>query len=773
MTQDRGENGPVGQSVRRVDGAGKTTGETRFFSDLYPPDVLWVRTLRSAPGPSGSVHARIRALDASKAESAPGVVRVITAKDVPGENSFGVQVQDQPVLCEGRVRFHGDAVALVVAESKEAASAALELIDVDYEPLPVLLDPDAALAEDAFSIGEGGNVVKELHVGLGDIETGFAESDVLIENTFDTPRQAAAFIETESGVARMEGGGEGDILVVQSGAQNPFDDRREIARSLGIPVERIRMQASPIGGGFGAKDGISMQIHLALAAWLTGRPVRLFWEREESNLAGWKRHPFRISLKTGVKRDGTLTAHRARVVADTGAYVGCGPAVLCVAVEAVGGPYRIPHVGIDGYCVLTNNTPAGAIRGFGAVQACLAMECQMDALAEALSMDPLALRKRNAVRAGETAPLGNVLKCSVHYEETLAAVESSGAWRTREDWKREVPRPWIKRGVGIASGMKGMGMGQFPDGGSVRMEITAEGKFVLGVGLSEMGEGITTAFVQMAAETLHCPPGDVELLPVDTDQVPECGGADASRSTMTGGNAILRAAPLMEALLKKEAAGKLEVDEEDLELHGGVVRSRSAQDRSVGYAEIGRSIRGRGESGRVEARYEWPRDQDPIPGAEELPHLFYAFATHLARVEVDTLTGRVRLLGLVTAQDVGRVINPQGLEGQSEGGSLYSAGISLWEDTLLSDAGVMLTPNFTTYLIGTAADAPEIETLDVDGFEPLGPFGAKGAGEIVTLPAAAAVVNAIRDAAGVRVRRTPATPERVFRALQEKAAGVS
>ena len=308
MTPERGENGPVGRSVRRVDGTGKTTGETRFFSDLYPPDVLWVRTLRSEPGPSGSVHARIRALDASKAESAPGVVRVITAKDIPGENSFGGHVQDQPVLCDGWVRFHGDAVALVVAETREAASAALKLIDVDYDPLPALLDPDAAMAGDAFPIGEGGNVVKAVHVERGDLGAGFAEADVIIENTFETPRQTAAFIETESGVARMEGEG-GDVLVVETGAQNPFADRREIARSLSVPVERIRVRASPIGGGFGAKDGISMQIHLALVAWLTGRPVRLFWEREESNLAGWKRHPFRISLKTGVKRDGTLTAH--------------------------------------------------------------------------------------------------------------------------------------------------------------------------------------------------------------------------------------------------------------------------------------------------------------------------------------------------------------------------------------------------------------------------------------------------------------------------------
>ncbi len=760
-----GGNGHVGRSVLRIDGAGKTTGETRFFSDLYPEDVLWVQTKRSEPGPSGAVHARIRSIDTSRAERAPGVIRVITAKDIPGENRFGVFVSDQPVLCDEKVRFHGDAIALVVAETKEEAAAAVDLIDVAYDPLPAVTDPDEAMKDGAVPIADEGNIFKEFHLRHGDVEGGFADADVVIENTFDTPRQTAAFIEPESGVARMDG----DVLVIQTGAQNPFRDRRDLARSLDLPLECIRIQASPLGGGFGAKDGITVQIHLGLAAMLTGRPVRLFWEREESTLAGWKRHPFRITLKTGAKRDGTLVAHAARVVGDTGAYIGYGPAVVCVAVESVSGPYRIPNVRVDGYCVLTNNTPAGAIRGFGAVQACLAMECQMDALAEALSMDPLALRKRNAIRAGETAPLGNVLQCSVHYEETLAAIESSGAWRTQENWKRDAPRPWIKRGVGIASGVKGVGMGQFPDEGSVRMEITAEGKFVLGVGLSEMGEGITTAFVQMAAEAMHCTPDDIELLSVDTDHVPESGGTDASRSTMIGGNAILRAAPLMEALLKKEAAGKLEVDEEDLELRDGAVRSRSAPGRSVGYAEIGRSIRDRGEPGRVEARYEWPRDQDPIPGADELPHLFYAFATHLARVEVDTLTGRVRLLGLVTAQDVGRVINPQGLEGQSEGGSLYSAGMGMWEDTLLTEAGVMLTPNFTTYLIGTAADAPEIETLPIDGYEPLGPFGAKGAGEIVTLPAAAAVVNAIRDATGVRIHRTPATPERVFRALREKA----
>jgi CO/xanthine dehydrogenase Mo-binding subunit len=559
---------------------------------------------------------------------------------------------------------------------------------------------------------------------------------------------------------------EGDVLVVRSGTQNPFRDRREIARSLSLPEERIRIHASPLGGGFGAKDGITMQIHLGLAALLTGRPVRLFWEREESGLAGWKRHPFRITLKTGAQSDGTLLAHQARLVADSGAYVGYGPAVVCVAVESVSGPYKIPNVRVDGYCVLTHNTPAGAVRGFGAVQACLAMECQMDALAEALSLDPLELRYRNALRAGDVAPIGNTLKCSVDFEGTLDAVGSSEAWRTREDWKREVPRPWIRRGVGIASGVKGVGLGQYPDGGSVGMELTPEGTFRLGIGLIEMGEGITTGFVQMTAEVLRCAPEKIDLLPVDTDRVPQTGGADASRSTITGGNAILQAAPLMEDLMKREAAGMLEADEKDLELRDGRVHSRSAPDRSVSYAEIGRSLHDRGESGRVQARYEWPRDEDAIPDAEELPHLIYAFATHLARVEVDVLTGRVRLLDLVAAHDVGRAINPQGLEGQSEGGSLYCAGIGLWEDTLLEE-GVMKNPNFTTYLIGTAADAPEIQTHVLEGYEPLGPYGAKGAGEIVTLPTAAAVVNAIRDATGVRIRRTPATPERVFHAIQE------
>ncbi|MFQ5693498.1 MAG: xanthine dehydrogenase family protein molybdopterin-binding subunit, partial [Nitrospinota bacterium] len=594
-------------------------------------------------------------------------------------------------------------------------------------------------------------------------EAGFAEAEVVVEDTFETPRQMPAFIETESGVAWVEE----DVLVVQSGAQNPFRDRREIARSLGIPAERIRVHAAPLGGGFGGKDGITVQIHLALAAWWTKRPVRLFWDRAESGLAGWKRHPFRITLKTGARRDGALVAQQARVVGDTGAYVGYGPAVVCVAAESVSGPYRIPNVRVDAYCVLTNNTPSGAVRGFGAVQACLAMECQMDALAEALSADPLELRKKNALRKGDRAPLGNVLESSVRFEDTLAAVEASAAWKTREAWKRASPRPWVRRGVGVASGVKGVGLGHLPDRGAVALELTPEGTFRLGVGLAEMGEGITTGFVQIAAEALGCAPEDIELLPVDTDRVPECGGADASRSTMTGGNAILRAAPLMEALLRREGAALLEVAEEDLELRDGRVRSRSAPDRSVSYGEIGGRLRDRGDPARVEGRYEWPVTDEHIPGGMELPHLVYAFATHLARVEVDTLTGRVRVLDVVAAHDVGRVINPQGLEGQSEGGALYSAGLGLWEDTLLAD-GVMKTPSFTTYLIGTAADAPEVETPLVEGHEPLGPFGAKGAGEIVTLPTAAAVVNAIRDAAGVRIHRTPATPERVFWALREK-----
>lgn len=758
------QTGPVGQSYQRVDATEKTTGETRFFSDLYPDDVLWVRTKRSEPDPSGAVHYRICSIDISQAEKVPGVVRVITAKDIPGENNHGVSTQDQPVLCNTRARFHGDAIALVVAETKQAASEALQLINIKSEPLPVITDPDEAMKKGAYNIGENGNIAKELHLGQGDVRKGFIDADIITENTYETPRQAAGFIEPESGVAWMEG----DVLVIQSGAQSPFRDRREISRSLNIPLDQIRIQASPMGGGFGAKDGITVQIHLGLAAMLTRKPVRLVWDREESTLAGWKRHPFRITLKTGVKKDGTLIALQARLVGDTGAYIGYGPAVLCLAVESVGGPYRIPNVWIDAYCTITNNTPSGAIRGFGAVQACLAMESHMDALAAALSICPLELRKQNAIRKGDTAPIGNDIRCSCKFEETLTAIESSNAWVSRDQWKKEVPRPWIKRGVGLASGVKGIGLAYIADGGSVSIAITPKGKFRLGIGLPEMGEGISTSFVQMAAAALCSPPENIELLPVDTNQVLECGGADASRSTITGGNAILETAPLMEKLLKSKAAERLEVDDKDLELYDGTVRSKSVPERAISYATIGQAIHEDGDLIEVKARYDWPQDTTSLPDTKELPHLLNTYATHLARVEVDTLTGRVRLLNLVTAQDVGQVINPQGLEGQSEGGSLYSAGIGMWEDTVLTDTGIMLTPNFTTYLIGTALDAPEIETLMIDSYEPLGPFGAKGAGEIVTLPTAAAVINAIQDATGVSIQRTPATPERVLQALHKQ-----
>ncbi len=749
----------VGRPVTRVDARGKVTGEQKYMGDLKFPGMAYGRVLRSK-----YPHAHIKSIDTSRAESAPGVVKVLTWRDVGGLNGYGIAIPDQPVLCRDKVRYMGDAVALVIAESAEQAKRALALVNVDYEVLPVVDDPEAAILPDSPRVHESGNVHMQTHVENGDVEQGFAESDLIVEGLYKLPRQMHAFMEPEQGVGVP--GPEGDVTVY-CGAQHPYRDQMQVSRALGIKPSRIRVVTSPTGGAFGGKDEITLQILLAMGALATGRPVQIVLSREESTVAGWKRHPMTIYMKTGARRDGTLLAHKVRLVSDTGAYASLGGPVTNLALEGCTGVYRIPAIVMDGYCVYTNNGVAGAFRGFGQLQANFAMEHQMDRLACELGIDPVGIRLRNALRPGDPNPLGHTMVESVGAIPTIEAAAKCDIWVNREEYCRQSSAPWRRRGVGFATEMQGTGLGVgLPDYGAALIRLLSDGKWTVGLSCPEIGQGNSTTYAQMAAEALEVHVDDVRVFVGDTGLGPDSGSCTASRSVYTGGNAVFRAAAQMRDRLRAEAAAVLGCGPDEVVYSGGVCR-RIDGTASVALQELAARAASEGREITADGAFIWPVSKVQIPGAVGLPHIINTYITHVALVEVDEMTGETSVLKAFAAIDCGRVINPQGLRGQSEGGMVMGMGYALMEDTII-EGGKTLTPNFSTYIIPTSIDAPDMDTVACEVLEPSGPYGAKGVGEAVMVPIAPAITIAIDRAVGARVAHAPATSERVYHAMRSR-----
>ena len=741
----------VGQRVPRLDGLEKVTGATKYMTDLRFENAAYGRVLRSR-----YPHARVGRIDVGRAQALPGVICVLTAADIPGLNGFGIIIQDQPVLASTKVRMTGDAVALVAAESEEIAEQALALVDVDYEPLAPVTDPLTALDPAAPRVHEGGNLLQRSVLNRGDVETAFAAADVVVEGTFHTPRQMHAFIETEGGWAQVQPDGS---ITIWCPGQAAYRDRAQVARILGWNPNLIRIISNPLGGGFGGKDELTVQHYLALLALHTGgRPVKLHYRREESVIAGIKRHPFRIEARLGARRDGTLTALQARIVVDKGAYASLGPAVLNLAVEHMAGPYKIAHVATEGLLVYTNNGTNGAFRGFGVPQSCFALESLVDMVADRLQMDPCAIRKQNVVRRGEVDGAGHRVESSVAVWECLDAVQRSTLWAERERWVAAAA-PGRRRGYGVACSVHGVGLGKgVPDFANAAMELTPDGRFRLLVAPQEIGQGNATTYALMAAEILGCAPGEIEVVQGDTGQVPDGGTVTASRGTYAGGMATVNAARNMVTLLKQGAALQQNVAVDDAD--------PSTVDRvalCVRLAPTGRPL-------RAEGYFILPQAAGAIPGMIGAPHHVCGYAAQAVLLEVDELTGETRVERVVSALDCGTVINPVGLEGQSEGGVVMGLGMALCEDTIIEE-GIHRTRNITTYILPTTCEAPQIETIAVESCEETGPFGAKGIGEVVMIPVVAAVPNAIARATGARLFRLPATPERVWRAMREEAMG--
>jgi CO/xanthine dehydrogenase Mo-binding subunit len=737
----------IGEPVVRIDGWVKASGAHIYPSDFVVEGMLWLRVLRAH-----QPHARILSIDTSAAEQVDGVVGVFTAQDVPGSNRVGAVFQDMPVLCEDKVRYVGDAVAIVAAESDEAAYRARDLIRVEYEPLPVVSDPRAAMEPDAPRVHDDGNLVNELHFGRGDLAAAFERADFVFENEYRTSRQAHAFLETEAGVAFY---GEDGRLTVRVGGQYPQGDQTQIARALGLRNEDVRVIMPMPGGAFGGKYEITVQGYLALVTLLTKRPCRIMLDRDESFLAGIKRHPFHMRYRTACTAEGQLIAAEVELIADTGAYASVGPAVLSLATEHCLGPYFFPTLKIDSYCVYTNNSFAGAFRGFGVPQVVVGIEQQMDIMARAVGMDPIEFRRRNGLRAGQPAALGNVLDVESSLDQVLEAAESGPIYSQREELVQTGDR-WKRRGVGVAATWQGFGFGAgIPDYAVAQVALDEGGHYQLLVGSVDLGQGNATAFVQIAAHELGCRVGDIELVMGDTLLGPDSGPSVASRSIAVVGSATANAARDLRQKILEAAADELQISPDRLALIGDAVVVEDG-DRSLGVAGLGPLL------GQGNARM--PEAEEIAPG---IPHKMFGYGAQVTLVEVDLLTGEVDVLKVHSVIDAGKAINRQGVEAQSEGGIAQGLGYALSEDTLVED-GQILNPRMSTYIIPSISDVPvEIETTILEYPGPAGSYGAKGIGEIVLTPTAAAVLNGVYDATGRRFTRIPLLPERVLGRLSD------
>lgn len=722
----------LGQSTPRLDAAAKVTGQARYPGDLDLPGQLWMKILFA-----GRPHARVRRLDISKALAVPGVVAVFTAADVPN-NEYGLGAFDQPVLCGPGsdkagaevVRFVGDQVALVVAETEAIAAQARRLLAVEYEDLPVITDPREAMQPGAAPILPGleRNIFKHIRIRKGDAAAAWAECDVVVEGEYHTPWQEHAYLQPEAGLSYIDD--EGRVTVVTAG-QWTHEDQEQIAHALRLPLDQVRVKYAAIGGAFGGREDMSVQIVLALAAWRLRRPVKSVWTREESILGHHKRHPFFIKAKWGAKRDGRLVAVESELISDAGPYLYTSNKVLGNAALMSAGPYEVPHVAVDAYTVATHNLPSGAFRGFGGPQAAFAAEMQMNKLAEALGRDPVAVRQKNLLHddslwiVGTKAPSGVTIDTVV---ERCAA---------EAGWGQPLPAPaaaHLKHGRGFACAFKNIGFSFGARENSwARVELrgtdTIEQVLVYQAG-ADCGQGAQTVFAQMAAHAVGVPVERVTLIASDTATSGNSGSTSASRLTFMAGNAIKGAA---EAALARWQAEERPAAAEFV--------YRPAP--TTGY--------------------------DPETGQCD-PNFAYGYVAEAVTVEVDTETGWVRVLDVTCADDVGKALNPVQVQGQIEGAVVQAAGYTLLENFIMR-GGRVLTPYFSNYLIPTIQDVPErVHSVIVECPAPNGPWGARGMAEMPYLPLAPAVAAAIHDATGVWLDAFPYTPERVLKALRSGKA---
>jgi CO/xanthine dehydrogenase Mo-binding subunit len=755
----------IGKPISRVDAAAKVTGAEKYAVDCYGNNLVWAGVRRA-----GIAHGRISLVDTAAALQLPGVVAVLAGRDVPGTNRQGIVHKDQPVLAVEKVRHCGDAVALVLAEDRVTLQKALSLINVEIEPLPGVFTVDDALRPDAPLVHEEhpqGNVLLKATIQKGDAPEVLAGCDIVLEETFHVPVQSHAFIETENGVAWQEEDGK-VVLIVST--QAPFRDKWEISHALGLPPDQLQIIGPYLGGAFGGKDGATVQCLLVLAALHAGgRRVKMWWDREESFIAGYKRHAVRMHYRLGARSDGTLQALHCRLYYDTGAYAHLGGEVMALGMEHAGGPYRIPYSLIEGWCVYTNNPIAGAMRGFGVAQVSFAFEQMMNKLAGKLGIDPLELRLKNALRRGDQNTSGVTLTQSTGIEDCLSTVQKHPLWRERLAWKQGAA-PLHRRGVGVAAVFNAMGYGRgLPDSALAKVEITTDGRIRIYSGVSDMGQGNATAFVQIAGQILCQEHTAIELIQPDTGRTLPSGSAAASRTTYTYGNALIKACEELRRRLTGRAALMLLSDTlDDLELLPGRVKNL-ASGREIPLTALAAMMTP--EDRVCISQFLMPVVRDKLDTGKEFvigfPHLLFSYAAHLVCIEVDELTGAIDVQTYLAATEAGRVLNPQTFEQQVQGAIAQGIGYALSEEVILKK-GLILNPDFATYIIPGALDIPEMLSLSVETYEPSGPYGMKGVGEVGMNGPLPAIACALADACGIHMTRSPLTAERVLTALQKQ-----
>ena len=735
----------IGESVDRPDGTLKVRGEFAYSSDLWADGMLWGTTLRS-PHP----YARIRSIDFAEALALRGVHAIQTHEDVPGRKTYGLELPDQPVLAADVVRYEGEPVAIVAADHPETARRAAELIRVDYEPLDPLVDMDAAVEADEPRLHEGGNVLRHLRVLHGDPEAAGAEAELVVKGEYELGMQDQAFLGPESGLAIPAEDGGVDLYVA---TQWLHVDRAQVAASLGLAPELVRITNAGVGGAFGGREDLSMQIHGCMLALHTGRPVKMVYSREESFFGHVHRHPARLRYEHGATRDGRLVYVRARIVLDGGAYASSSKAVCLNAATTAAGPYECPNAEIDSYVVYTNNPPCGAMRGFGAVQTCFAYEAQMDKLAAAAGLDPVELRQRNAMATGTELPSGQAIDgpAPVHrLLEQIAAMPLPPARDGGDPDLRELPGgvsntthgEGIRRGVGYAVGFKNVGFSAgFDDYSTARVRVSVAGgepQVEVHTAACEVGQGGITVQAQIARDVIGVE--RVIVLPSDT-HVGNAGSSSASRQTWFTGGAVRDACEAVLAALRRRAEERT-----------------GAEPGELTPALIAELVDGE----PVEETREYrPRRTEPLDeNGQGDAHLAFCFAAHRAVVDVDVELGLVRVVEIATAQDVGRAMNPLAVEGQLEGGIAQGLGLALMEEIQLSE-GRLRNASFTDYLIPTILDMPPVRASILELPQPEAPYGLNGIAEAPTIASTPAIVAAIRDASGRELTRVPVRPDEI------------
>ncbi|HLF28315.1 MAG TPA: molybdopterin cofactor-binding domain-containing protein [Anaerolineae bacterium] len=744
----------IGRPLPRPDAIDKVTGAAKYADDYAFPNMLHARTLRAK-----YPHARIKRIDTAKAKALPGVQAVLTAEDVPGEKNHGLVIKDWPALAYEKVRYIGDPVAIVAADTREIATQALELIEVAYEPLPVVDNPVYANQPDAPQVHASGNLLKHIKVRKGDVEQGFAESDVILEREFRTACTEHAFLEPECAIGRVTDDGRIEVYV---GSQIPYQDRSQIAACLDLPERQVRVIGALIGGGFGGKEDIAGQIHVALLAQATGRPVKMLYDRHESLLFHPKRHATLIRVKMGAHRDGTLVAVQTELYGDTGAYASLGEKVMTRATTHSAGPYAVPHMRADCYAMYTNNPPAGAFRGFGVTQSAFAVESMLDILAEELSIDPIELRRKNALRVGSVTNTGQALRESVGLLECLDRVERE----IRRTPFAPVLRPasFVSgkvRAWGVAVGYKNTGLGGgAPDKAGAEVELFADGTAEVRTSSAEIGQGLVGVCAMAAAEELGLPYPRVRVLLSDTDLTPDGGPTTASRQTYVTGNAVRLAARALREALAATLAEKYDAPPNRIRFEEGLAQVNGHR---IALGDAARLIKAEGREPKALHEY-WAPQTQPLGTGGDM-HFAFSYAAQAAEVEVDLDTGEVHVLRLVAAHDIGRAINPLALQGQIEGGMIMGLGNALTEEFIV-EQGIPFTDTLARYKMPSIKHAPKITSFIVEDETADGPWGAKGVGEIASIPTTPAITNAIYHACGVRVTSLPVDQDKLLRALK-------